>query len=316
MKTEYSISFDGASEIAVAGDNETRGRIGTALLSYLSIDFTSVLLRVQRSISQEQFIAELNRLQWEFNHIHAFPGMIIRSFSENCTWQQLISLIKAMESFQRQLFSITEELFMQEDSPLSSLQRLAILCCQESSWNKIFDGLRDTVRTERRFYISEKEFHPSLCSQETLQSPCNIDSRLFFISDSLQPIYLTEVQQMAEQGVIVRKCENCGKLFLPYSGKAIYCDRIVPGTDKTCKEYAAKEKYQKKVATNEALTLYRRRSKTYSMRVLRSDSRAMCDDYQQWKIKSETALSRYYDGEISWDQLNRELALPEKKKET
>jgi hypothetical protein len=49
-----------------------------------------------------------------------------------------------------------------------------------------------------------------------------------------------------------KKCGYCDRYFLPYSVVSLYCDRLVDGKDKTCKEIAATEKYNQKVNSDAA----------------------------------------------------------------
>lgn len=50
----------------------------------------------------------------------------------------------------------------------------------------------------------------------------------------------------------------------------VYCDRFDSNAGKTCKEQAAKIRYEEKSAADEGRTLYQRHAKAYSMRVTRS----------------------------------------------
>ena len=68
----------------------------------------------------------------------------------------------------------------------------------------------------------------------------------------------------------MKKCEYCHRYFIPFSSKALYCDRSVGDTGKSCKELAVKEKHEKKIAADDGLKLIRQRIKTYDMRVRRT----------------------------------------------
>lgn len=312
MKPEYILSFDGIHEHSETADAEQRGRIGTALLSFLTLDLSSACHRLERSLNTGNPIrAEISLLYKKFASSHPFSALLFKSaFSSMENSDSVLRFLKALQSFQRMLYRVADNLFLDEETPLSSLQRLCILCCSDAATARQFGSLRDYVRTERRFFVSGKEIRPQFCTPEELEEPCEIQSRLCFVTDSFQAILLTEIQQMAEQNVILRKCANCGGLFIPYSGKTIYCDRRIPGLDKTCKEYAAKEKYQKKIASDEALSLFRRRSKTFSMRVLRSGNPDLEGQYALWKRHAEESLSRYQAGELSFSAYNSAISLP------
>ncbi|NLB35885.1 MAG: hypothetical protein GX824_01030 [Clostridiales bacterium] len=57
----------------------------------------------------------------------------------------------------------------------------------------------------------------------------------------------------------VKKCENCGKYFVPYNrSDTIYCDRKSPqDPERTCKEYGTQRLWYDKMQGDEALKLYR-----------------------------------------------------------
>ena len=121
------------------------------------------------------------------------------------------------------------------------------------------------------------------------------------------------IQRLAEKSIELRRCEFCGKYFHPFSARTVYCDRKNPETGKTCKEQAAKIKYEEKIAADEGRALYQRRTKTYSMRVARSPGVYKKSDYLIWKNKASDALEAYIGGGLSYDQLDATLTLPEKK---
>ena len=79
------------------------------------------------------------------------------------------------------------------------------------------------------------------------------------------------------------------------------------------KELAAKEKYEKKIAANEGLSLYQRRNKTYAMRVSRSPAVYKDTEYQAWKAEAEIAVQRYVNGDLSLEALDIILELPKRK---
>lgn len=99
---------------------------------------------------------------------------------------------------------------------------------------------------ERRTYINGRQFEPILSPVQEIDPPANIASRLFVDSDDLQAVLLTELEEMAQQNVKLKKCAYCGGYFQPFSSRTVYCDRLVGEAGKSCKELAAKKKYEKR----------------------------------------------------------------------
>ena len=120
---------------------------------------------------------------------------------------------------------------------------------------------------------------------------------------------------MVEQGIELKKCEYCHRYFIPFSSKALYCDRSVGDTGKSCKELAVKEKHEKKIAADDGLKLIRQRIKTYDMRVRRTPAIYTDAAFQIWKAQAENARNRYVNGELTYEELDALTQLPKKKGE-
>ena len=126
---------------------------------------------------------------------------------------------------------------------------------------------------------------------------------------------VTELLEMVEQGIELKKCEYCHRYFIPFSSKALYCDRSVGDTGKSCKELAVKEKHEKKIAADDGLKLIRQRIKTYDMRVRRTPAIYTDAAFQIWKAQAENARNRYVNGELTYEELAALTQLPKKKGE-
>ena len=118
---------------------------------------------------------------------------------------------------------------------------------------------------------------------------------------------------MAQHNIKLKKCAYCGSYFRPFFTRTVYCDRLVGETGKTCKELAAKEKYEKKIAADEGLSLYQRRNKAYAMRVSRTPEIYKDAEYQAWKTNAEVAVKQSVDGELSLGEIKSYLRLPNTK---
>ena len=78
---------------------------------------------------------------------------------------------------------------------------------------------------------------------------------------------------------------ECGKYFLRKTEKdARYCDRIQPGTNKTCKDLAAIENFKEKNRDNIPLQIYNLYYKRYVARIQGSSERER--EFNEWKYKS------------------------------
>ena len=106
-----------------------------------------------------------------------------------------------------------------------------------------------------------------------------------------------------DAGVIFRRCENCGKCFVTTGvGNPKYCDRIVDGTNKTCKQLVAKEKAHTKNTTNPINILFNRTYKTMYSRV--SAGTLDKEKFQQWANAARQVRKKCESGLITIDDFS------------
>ncbi len=73
------------------------------------------------------------------------------------------------------------------------------------------------------------------------------------MSDTLPALLFLEFVQMCAQDLPVAVCESCHRLFVPFSSRAKYCERMLdPETGATCKDIAAKLAYAEELKANKA----------------------------------------------------------------
>ena len=104
---------------------------------------------------------------------------------------------------------------------------------------------------------------------------------------------------------IIKKCQRCGKYFVPVNRNAeVYCN--LPNVDgsATCREKGAKEKYTKSLDENEGLALYRR---TYQIedKVVRRNKKdkQLKQEFEQWKKDAKEKVNLFKANKISEREL-------------
>jgi hypothetical protein len=134
------------------------------------------------------------------------------------------------------------------------------------------------------------------------QQKGGISAATFYASDTLPALLFLEFVQMCAQDLPVTVCESCHRLFVPFSSRAKYCERMLdPETGATCKDIAAKLAYAEELKANKAKELYNKMRNRYQMRCSRApDNQKMRDEYNAWRKQAQMALSKYQLGEISW----------------
>ena len=115
---------------------------------------------------------------------------------------------------------------------------------------------------------------------------------------SINDILEIEFMKMLEENIRFRKCKRCGKYFIMKGNyDTNYCDRIEPGTTRTCKDLAAQENYKKKTEGNEAIALYQKFYKRYAARVKVRQIKE--PDFKKWKYEAIVKRDSCTDGIIS-----------------
>ena len=112
---------------------------------------------------------------------------------------------------------------------------------------------------------------------------------------------------MCSQDLPVAVCESCHRLFVSFSSRAKYCERVLDAeTGAICKDIAAKLAYAEELKANKAKELYNKMRNRYQMRRSRAPgNQKMRDDYNAWRKQAQMALSKYQFGEISWEECER-----------
>ncbi|WP_455582553.1 DUF6076 domain-containing protein [Dysosmobacter sp.] len=318
MRALFCMSFEKKKEYIVECSKFVEYQLGDALITVLTTDL-------------KPFVSKLEHYELYSNHalmeadivketiaalepIHPFfESVILPVKSEKNPMKSLYIRVGNVELVQKQVTPIVDAVLLDDGTELTPMQRLCMYLSNDHHAATIFAGLGDLLMTERQIYINGKPFEPFFFHDWNIDPPQDISVRQIIGSNDLRTILLTELEEMAQQNIRLRRCERCHKYFRPFSAKSLYCDRLVGNTGKTCQELAAKEKYEKKVAADEGLTLYRRRNKTYAMRVSRAPDVYRDADYQAWKAAAEVALQQYTDGEITLEMLDVMIELPEKK---
>ena len=131
-----------------------------------------------------------------------------------------------------------------------------------------------------------------------------LSAALAYAGDDLPAMVFLEFQEMCSQELPVAVCAYCGKLFVPFSGNAKYCQRIAdPATGQTCQEIGPKLKYNSKVEENPARILYNKERNKRHMRCVRaSENKKMQQDYEVWCDMAQKLLIRYELGEVSFEE--------------
>ena len=177
----------------------------------------------------------------------------------------------------------------------AGLKLLAELAENGDSTYQKYHNLEDDIHIQTRY------------KRPTDNKKGGISAATFYASDTLPALLFLEFVQMCAQNLPVAVCESCHRLFVPFSSRAKYCDRVLdPETDATCKDIAAKLAYAEELKADKAKELYNKMRNRYQMRCSRAPgNQKMRDDYNAWRKQAQMALSKYQLGEIGWETFEK-----------
>lgn len=100
-------------------------------------------------------------------------------------------------------------------------------------------------------------------------------------------------------------CQNCGRYYLQYSGKEVYCELPNADGSPTCKSYASRKAYDNKIIEDEAELAYKREYQRRITQVYRASELKkplMRKDYNTWKAKARKQLKLYRENKITKEE--------------
>ena len=306
MRALYCLSFGPKKEYVETDFKPVEYRLGTTLIAFLSTDFASLrakLLVRTTPMMENQAITEIKNA---LSAIHPFGERFVQSlFFEEKLADVLDERMEGFEKLQKELSAFADAVLVPDRSKLSAKQRLVLYMSRDFQAATALAGLNLKMRAERKLYVDEQNFDPVLAADRISTPPKSVRFARIEGSDDLGATLLTELLEMVEQGIELKKCEYCHRHFSPFSSKA----------GKSCKELAVKEKHEKKIAADDGLKLIRQRIKTYDMRVRRTPAIYTDAAFQIWKAQAEDARNRYVNGELTYEELAALTQLPKKKGE-
>ncbi len=269
MERWYHIYFKDKTEYADSPDATTELPIGSLLFSFLDVDWDALTAELSELYGQhpsaEATIEYFAALRERFVGTHVFIAHTIERLTLEPDLDALYLRVSELARFNQ---TLTEQIELTLDSEgtysdLTPIQHYALLqrtsptACifAQSMYDLVSVQHRISENGQRVFTTARKEITPELVSKV---KGSEFSAYLFYCADDIRALVYLEYEYMCTQGYAIRRCDNCGRWFLPYSVVALYCDRKVEGRGKSCKEIAAAEKYSRKVNSDAAKKLYTR----------------------------------------------------------
>ena len=117
---------------------------------------------------------------------------------------------------------------------------------------------------------------------------------------SFSDYLLLQVSLLTEKKVIIKRCKNCGRYFIPEKISIDYCHRILPGETQSCYEIGPKRVFNKLLAADLPRNLYSKAYKKYQARLRRKVITE--DEFNPWRENAKEYLENVQHGLISTEE--------------
>lgn len=117
--------------------------------------------------------------------------------------------------------------------------------------------------------------------------------------DRLCDLAMISFNEIASRGKIIRKCQNCGKYFIPTKrSDALYCDNPSPAApEMTCKEYGTRRLWYERQKNDEIARLSRKIASAKGMLAKRNpDIPQYTESYEYFKAQRLVWINAVKDG--------------------
>lgn len=127
----------------------------------------------------------------------------------------------------------------------------------------------------------------------------NLQLLPLYKSNDLIALCFTEFQYMCSQDILLCKCKICNRYFIPFSKVSVYCDRLIEGTDSTCKQRGSVITFTQNL--DDAKKLFRSEQNKHNMKCKRPNAYTR-EQYNQWQDDAKKLLKRVQSGEMTIDE--------------
>ena len=314
MGYSYYINFKDKTEYAKHENQFVRYPIGTLLFAVTDVDWQTLAQDIsaarRSAFNIEQAQRSFGTLEEQFSDAHVFLRRDLARLNKNsdvlyAAYQWAVEYGRLKDELTH---LITEVLDIEgTHNELTVLQRYFLVNRTDESAHRFKQRMHEQLKVFQCMMCGEDEDAISPTPERIAR--LDVQAAICYASDDLRTLVFMEFEYMVTENYAVRKCDNCGKYFLPFSVVARYCDRLYQG-GKSCKDYAVREKYNRKLQENDAKAFYVKNNNAYQMRVRRAPAQYSAEEYHRWKQTAREALEQLAQGEMTEAEFREVAALP------
>lgn len=126
----------------------------------------------------------------------------------------------------------------------------------------------------------------------------NIEVLEIYELDNSEDQIRFELFKVIQNNFVIKKCTNCGKLFIPLKIDKQYCDNLYLNTGKTCSEIGATKKHKEKISDSLVLKEFQREYKRMYGLHYNNSKKFTEAKFRRWSKQARELRDKYTDDKI------------------
>ena len=133
----------------------------------------------------------------------------------------------------------------------------------------------------------------------------NIEVQEIYELDNSEDQIRFELFKVIQNNFVIKKCTNCGKLFIPLKIDKQYCDNLYLNTGKNCSEIGATQKHKEKISNSLILKEFQREYKRMYGLHYNNSKKFTEAKFKKWSKQARELRDKYTDDKL--DNFKEEL---------
>lgn len=127
-----------------------------------------------------------------------------------------------------------------------------------------------------------------------------------YLVNSLDTLMYIILHEVVSNSLIIKKCQICGKYFIPNKSNEIYCEFLNEENNTICRNVGAFQVYKQNLENTPALLEYRRTYNRKSNEVSRDKENVkLKEDFKEWRKGAQEKIKEFKQNKITEDDLNK-----------
>lgn len=129
-----------------------------------------------------------------------------------------------------------------------------------------------------------------------------------YLVNNLDTLMYIILHEIISNNYIIKKCQICGKYFIPNKSNEIYCEFFNEKNNTICRNVGAFQMYKQNLENTPALLEYRRSYNRKSNEVSRDKENVkLKEDFKAWRKRAQEKIKEFKQNKITEEELEKWL---------